>query len=72
VAVKAALPFSPVAELLGQVDVQEVRQDADQLRGVAQSGADGVGRVDVVQLCGAQRSEVIGAASTTDHHLRSV
>lgn len=45
------LSVSPVAKLLGQVDVQDVRQDGDELRGVAQSGADGVSRVDVVQLC---------------------
>lgn len=46
----APFPDSPVAELLGQVDVQDVRQDGDQLGGVAQGSADGVGRVNVVQL----------------------
>lgn len=45
------VPDSPVAELLGQVDVQNVRQDGDELGGVAQSSADGVSRVNVVQLC---------------------
>lgn len=49
--VKAAAAVSPVAQLLGQVDVQDVRQDGGELRDIAQSGADGVGGVDVVQLC---------------------
>lgn len=46
--VHAPIPNSPVAELLGQVDVQDVRQDGDKLGGVAQGSADGVGRVNVV------------------------
>lgn len=41
---------APVAQLLGEAHIQNVRQDGEQLRGVAQSGADGVGRVDVVQF----------------------
>ena len=49
--------FSPVAQLLGQVDVQDVRQDGGELRGVAESSTDGVSRVDVVQLCRGQRSD---------------
>lgn len=32
-------------------------QDGDELRGVAEGGADGVSRVNVVQLCG-KRSKV--------------
>lgn len=48
--VKEAAAVSPVAQLLGQVDVQDVRQDGGELRDIAQSGADGVGGVDVVQL----------------------
>lgn len=41
----------PVTELLGQVDVQDVRQDGDELRGIAEGSADGVGGVNVVQFC---------------------
>lgn len=52
----------PVAQLLGQVDVQDVRQDGDELRGVAERRADGVSRVDVVQLCRGQ--EVKGHTHT--------
>lgn len=52
----AGVSVSPVAELLGQVDVQDVRQDGDELRGITEGGADGVSRVDVVQLCRGQRS----------------
>lgn len=47
---------SPVAELLGQVDVEDVRQDGGELGGVTQGGADGVSRVDVVQFCRLKRS----------------
>lgn len=49
--VKVAAAVSPVAQLLGQVDIQDVRQDGGELCDIAQSRADGVGRVDVVQLC---------------------
>lgn len=33
-------------------------QDGDELCGVAEGGADGVSRVNVVQLCGKRRSKV--------------
>lgn len=56
VKVQQGLPVSPVAQFLRQVDVQDVRQDGGELRGVAQSGTDGVSRVDVVQLCTDHRS----------------
>lgn len=48
----------PVAELLGQVDVQDVREDSDELSGVAESSADGVSRVNVIHLCSTQGSKV--------------
>lgn len=47
----------PVAEFLGQVNVQDVRQDGDELSGEAQSSTDGVSGVNMVHLC---RTEVRG------------
>lgn len=41
----------PVAEPLGQVDIQDVGQNGDQLGGVAQCSTDGVSWVNVVELC---------------------
>lgn len=52
-------PVLPVAELLGQVDIQDVRQDGDELRGITEGSADGVGWVDVVQFCVNDRSKVM-------------
>ena len=46
----------PVAELLGQVDVQDVRQYGDKLRGIAEGSTDGVSWVNVVQLCRNKRA----------------
>lgn len=40
----------PVAQFLRQVDVQDVGEDVGELGGVAQSSADGVGWVNVIQL----------------------
>lgn len=48
----------PVAEFFGQVDVQDVRQDGDELSGVTESSTDGVSRINVVHLCGTKRSKV--------------
>lgn len=41
----------PVAEPFGQVDVQDMRQDGDELCGVAEGSTDGVSWVNVVQFC---------------------
>lgn len=39
-----------VAQLFWKVDIQNMRQDVDELCGIAESGTDGVGWVHVIQL----------------------
>lgn len=40
----------PVAQLFGKIDVKYMRHNVDQLRGIAQRGADGVGRVVMLHV----------------------
>lgn len=40
----------PVAQLFGKIDVKYVRHNVDQLCGVAQRGADSVGRVVILRV----------------------
>lgn len=39
-----------VTQLLGQIDIQDMREDVDELGSIAESCTDGMGWVDVVQL----------------------